>query len=72
MVVPISLQIYSNICQYVYVMKNIFRMNAALYVHGTCLKIVKATKKTKVIYVEAIMKDFLNGPGKSAISPKYV
>ena len=53
-------------------MKNIFRMNAALYVHGTCLKIVKATKKTKVIYVEAIMKDFLNGPGKSAISPKYV
>ena len=72
MVVPISLQIYWNICKYVYVMKNIFRINAALYVLRTCLKIVKATKKTKVIYVEAIMKDILNGPGKSAISRKHL
>ena len=39
-------------------MKNIFHMNAALYVLGTYLKIVKGMKKKKVIYVEAIMKFF--------------
>ena len=53
-------------------MKNIFHMNAALYVLGTYLKIVKGMKKKKVIYVEAIMKDILNGPGKSAISRKHL
>ena len=58
MVVPISLQICWNICKYVYVMKNIFHMNAALYVLGTYLKIVKGMKKKKVIYVEAVMKFF--------------